>query len=225
MTFRGRVHATSFQDMEVTDCVFEGCYVPRQASLGAWVTVRNISVHNATQINCSINNAIFEGVSMHDLKRQGEAPLFLWCCVFRHVTLSGKISGLKINRSLGPIPGGVPKADQEAADEQVRQFYLSPDWALDISGAKFGGGISFEALPGSKIKRDPETQVLVSRSAILNSDWESFEYGNSAFNINLSWFLKGSLFESVVLAARMGSKDAKKDLAVLDMLRRQGVAE
>ena len=225
MTFRGRAQAAAIQDMELTDCVFEACYVPRQTSPGAWFTIRNVSLNNASQVNCSINKAIVEDVRLHDLKRQGEAPLFLWGCVFRHVSLSGRISGLKINRSLSPIPGGGPPADQVASDEQARQFYAATDWALDISRAEFCGGVTFEALPGSKIKRDPDTQVLVSRSALLHSDWESFDYGNSAFNIALSWFLKGSLFDSVVLAARMGSKDAKKDLAVLAMLRQQGVAE
>lgn len=222
VTFRGRVHVTSFQDLEVADCIFEGCYLPPQATPGSWATIRNVSLHGASQANCSLNAACIEDVSLHDLKRHGDAPLFFWGCVFRHVTLSGKISSLKINRSIAPL---APPKDQEASDEQVRNFYAATDWALDISRAKFGGGVTFEAIPGSKIKRDPETQVLVSRSALLNSDWKSFDYARSAFNIALSWFLNGSLFDSVVLAARMGSKDAKKDLAVLEMLRRNGVAE
>lgn len=165
---------------------------------------------------------MIEDVSLHNLKRQGNSPLFLWSCVFRHVKVSGKISGVKINRWVTVGTGGSEL--QGAWDACVKKFYEGTDWALDISEAKFAGGISFEAIPGDKIKRDQETQVMVSRDNLVRSDWRSFNYGSTGFDIALSWFLEDSLFESVVLAARMASKSAKSDIEVLDMLRKEGIA-
>jgi hypothetical protein len=107
----------------------------------------------------------------------------------------------------------------------MREFYANIDgWALDISEAKFSGSVSFEAVPGHRVRRDPETQVLVTRDILNRSDWQKLEYGNSAFDIAIRWFLDESLFDSVVLAARMGAKDAKNDVAVLSMLREHGIA-
>jgi hypothetical protein len=115
--------------------------------------------------------------------------------------------------------------DQQAWDAHVVRFYEATDWALDISDAIFAGGISFEAVPGDKIRRSPETQVLVTRKTLRESDWKALDYGTTAFDIALSWFLDGSLFDSVVLAARTGSKHSKADRAVLSTLRDKGIAQ
>ncbi len=220
----GRASGQNFCDFSISDCVFDGCCIPRQLQPGCWTIIRNVVIQDITNVNCSVNTALIDEVALYNLKRHGDSPLFLWGCVFRHVKLSGKISGIKINR---PVTVGTDAArvDQEAWDTHVKKFYESADWALDISEAKFGGGISFEAVPGDKIRRNPETQVLVRRNTLLPSHWKTLDYGNSAFNIGLSWFLDGSLFDSVVLAARMASKEFKRDLAVLAMLRNEGIAE
>jgi len=223
-TVRGRASGQSFQDLDISGCIFDGCYVPRQSLPGAWTVIRNVVLRDATNINCSINTAMFDEVALHNLKRHGEGPLFLWCCVFRHVTLSGKISGIKFNRAVavGEITGEV---HQDVWDARVEEFYGSVDWALDITEAKFGGGVSFEAIPGDKVRRNPETQVLVRRERLTQADWRALDFGNSAFDISLSWFLSDSLFDSVVLAARTASRESKGDLVVLDMLRNEGIAE
>jgi hypothetical protein len=213
-----------FCDFSISDCVFDGCYVRRQSDPGNWTVIRDIALRDITQISCAIDTAIIQDVSLHNLKRQGDSPLFLWGCVFRHVTLSGKISGIKINTSVA-IGTAASEVDQRAWDAHVVEFYEAVDWALDISEASFAGGISFEAIPGDKIRRNPETQVLVARKTLLESDWKALDYGTSAFDIALSWFLDGSLFDSVVLAARTGSKHSKADRTVLSTLRDKGIAQ
>lgn len=223
-TIRGRASGQSFQDFDISGCTFDDCDIPPQSLPGAWTMIRNVVLRDATNINCSIRTAMFDEVALHNLKRHGEGPLFLWCCVFRHVTLSGKISGIKINRAVavGTYAGEV---HQDVWDARVEEFYDSVDWALDIAEAKFGGSVSFEAIPGDKVRRNRETQVLVRREQLMKSDWRALDFGKSAFDISLSWFLSDSLFDSVVLAARTASREFRGDLAVLDMLRNEGIAE
>lgn len=150
---------------------------------------------------------------------------FLWGCVFSQVELAGHMSGLKINRRVAAGTIATP-AQQAAWDLAFSAYYSDVDWALDISKAKFAGGVTFEALPGEKIKRNVETQVLVRREKLdAAADWQKLDFGGSSFDIALSWFLDGSQFDSVVLAARTASKYGAKDVAVLDMLRKKELAE
>jgi hypothetical protein len=220
----GRTTQTHYSDLAVSNCTFVACYLPPRSVTGHWNTIRNVSLRDVAQINCTFNATATEDVSLHNLKRLGNAPLFFWGCVFRHVTLSGRISGIKINR-LVSIVNARAKQDQKKWDQHVLKFYRSTDWALDISNANFLGGISFEALPGDKIRINPETQALVRRKRLLNSNWKALDYGRSAFDVGLTWFVEDSIFDSVVLAASMGGKQWKEELAVLAMLRNKGIAD
>jgi hypothetical protein len=186
--------------------------------------IRNIRATDVSQLNCSIDTAAIENVIVHNLKRTGDAPLFLWGCVFRHVVLSGAISAVKINRPIGVNPEKTARL-QPAWDAFTRSWYDSVDWGIDISKAKFGGGFTLEAIPGDKVRRDPATQVLIRRSALVDSDWRKLDYDGTAIDIAISWFEKGSQFDSVVIAARTARKWAKRDVAVLDMLRKCGIAD
>ncbi len=174
----------------------------------------------ATQRACFLYGVCIEDCSIHALKKLGRIPLFFWAPVFKHVTLSGRLSGIKINRLLEPIP----KKSQAAWDASCKAYYEDVDWALDIRHAKFQGGISFEALPGSLIRRDPETQVLVSRESLAAVDWKRMVQQHPAVGVAIDWFLEGSLFTDVVLVASKGASYFRDELGVLELLRREGVA-
>lgn len=219
-TFRGSAEQRQFGPCHGRNFTFHGWYLPGSQRPGDWNLVRDVSLIDVIQINASLNTAALEDVTLHNLKRQGASPLFLWGCVFKRVKLSGALSGIKINRSAGPL-----HPDQQKWDAAIVAFYKTVDWALDISEAKFKGGCSLEAIPGHLIKRNPETQVLVKRDSLDACDWERLDYDGTAIDIGLSWFLSGSLFDSVVVAARSEPKWAKRDLAVLKMLRSKGIAE
>ena len=211
-----------FENYKLTGCTFEGCYLPSSNKPGQWSDLRHLNISDSIQTNCAISTAKIEDVRLHNLRRHGDSPLFFWGCVFSRVTLSGRLSGLKINRS-----ATLPENDalQSMWDAEVRAYYDSSDWALDISDAKFAGGVSFEAVPGDKIRRDSETQILVRRERLVDSPWRAFDFDKTAIDLELSWFLADSQFNSVVIAARMASKFAKRDLAILRMLREQGIAD
>jgi hypothetical protein len=203
------------------DCGFNQCSM-RSISRG-WNVLSDIHLENVSHWNCAASGCVFDGISVRNLKKTGSAPLFLNASVFRHVTLSGNISGLKINRS--ELETLVPEEDRRWRDEEVKAFYSSADWALDISRAKFPNGATFEAIPGEKIIRDRKTQALIRREALETIDWKALDYRRTAIDIAISWFENGSLFDSVVVVPRSSSKYREADAAVIEMLRREGVAE
>jgi hypothetical protein len=150
----------------------------------------------------------------------GGIPLFLWGPVFKHVTLSGRISAIKINRELH----APALKSQVAWDESCMQYYAGIDWALDIREADFQGGISLEAIPGALVRRDPDTQVLVTRQQLVGSDWKQHVQNNGGLRVAIDWFLNGSLFNDCVLVAPKGARYFKDDLATFELLRREGIA-
>jgi len=96
-TFWHRGDPLSLSDLSARDCRFNQCSV-RGISRG-WNVFSNIHLEDVSHWNCQATGAVFDNISVRNLKKTGSAPLFLNASVFRHVTLVGTISGLKINRS------------------------------------------------------------------------------------------------------------------------------
>jgi hypothetical protein len=184
--------------------------------------IRSVQLRDITQHACSIEGAAIENVSLERLKAGGDMPLYLNGCVFKHVTLSGQVSGIKINRNLLARTDESTRAIWDRANEQ---YYGTTDWALDISRVRFTSSPTFEAIPGSLIRRDPETQVLLHRRTLTEVDWETaVDFGTTALDIAISWFLTGSPFDDCVLAAPRANRKFKADMAVLEALRKCGLA-
>jgi hypothetical protein len=219
-TITGRMEAFEFADASFVNCTFDNCAVgpggPERRPL-----VRNIELRAVAQCACSLSGARIEDCSLLGLKKLGRGPLFFWGTVFKHVKLSGRLSAMKINRLLN-----VPATKHQAAwDDSCLRYYSNVDWALDIRDAEFQGSISLEAIPGSLIRRDQETQALVTRERLLVSDWKNVVQNQSGVRVAIEWFLEDSLFPDVVLVASKGTSYFKHELAALESLRREGIAD
>lgn len=219
--FWGRASGVAYSDLFLADCEFNSCGIVRDFG-DPQNRIEHVNVTGAAQLNCSITDALIRDVRVHDLKRLGSAPLFLWGCLFERVTLSGRISAIKINQTVG-LPDA-PADRQRAHNAAAIEFYSSSDWALDISQAEFPGGVTFEAIPGDKVRRDPDRQVVVARAGLASADWRSIDFDGTALDYALSWFERDSIFDSVVLAGRSDRKWGKRDNAVLRRLCDAGVA-
>ena len=219
--FWGRASGVTYADLALADCEFNGCIIARDG-VSPQNRIERIALEGTAQLNCSVSETLLRDVRLHNLKRLGAAPLFLWGCLFERVTLSGRISAIKINQRVG-LPSDPPER-QQTHDALATRFYSTSDWALDISAAEFSGGVSFEAIPGDKIRRDPERQILVRRAALAETDWRGLDFDGTAIDIGLSWFEQDSLFDSVVLAERSDRKWVKRDRAVLRRLCDAGIA-
>ncbi len=208
-----------YKDLAITNVVFENAILRAPTEGVGWTRISNISLKKITHINCTISCAAFEDVSLKEVSSKGASPLFVTGCVFRRVTLEGKFAGLIIN----PRPG--PTFSDQRWDQEIQDYYQHTEWALDISAVRFTGGVSLRAIPGDKIRRDPEHQVLIRRSQLADHRWRSLDFEQSAIDLEISHFLRDSFFDSVVVAARLGSKYAKLDLRILGKLKESGIAE
>src|SRR5215471_4401348 len=126
--FFGRTKTTEYSNLVFSKCDFVGCYLPGSRIPSNPNIIRNICATDSSQMNCNISTAIIDNVTIHNLNRTGDAPLFLWGCVFRHVTLSGNISAVKINSLIGV--GRELAALQPAWDKFARAWYANVDWAM-----------------------------------------------------------------------------------------------
>jgi len=113
---------------------------------------------------------------------------------------------------------------QQRWDNANKAYYQTVDWALDLREAEFQGSIDLHCMPGSLIRRDPETQVLIKRSSLKDVDWRSLFWGKSSFDLAIQWFLEDGLYDDVVLIAPKRAAYLKDDLQAIAMLRSEGIA-
>lgn len=182
--------------------------------------IRNVRLTNVAQLSCHLWGAVLDNVVVDGLKRLGKIPAFLNACVFRRVVLSGPISAIKINPEFGTESDRV-NAEWNQANVK---FYKDVDWAIDVREAAFKGSISLEGIPGALVRRDPDTQILVSRSDLVQSDWQSLDYAETSVKIAIEWFLERSPYEDCVIVAPKLAKYFSDELKVFAMLRRTGIA-
>ena len=211
-----------FSDVEFSGAFFDNCRVISPPDPSIRPRFERCMLRRCIHRSVFVNGAILDEVLVDGIGSRGRIPLFLSGTVFRHVVVRGRVCPLKINEA----PSGCDTPASESLWKAAnREFYESVDWALDISQAEFVSGPTFETVPGHLIRRDPETQVLVRRSSIEDSDLSSIDWGKSSFGVALRWFLDFGQYDSVVLAAERKSPSFAEQCDVLAMLRAGGIAE
>jgi hypothetical protein len=219
---------TTYENIRFDRCSFEGCGFsydhPEKRGL-----VRNIQMTGCDQRGCFMSGVAIEDVLVDGLRTNGQA-FFFFACVFKHVVFKGKIGSTEIRN--GVSPGlespyyrklGIPKLFRDANAE----YYKQVDWALDISQGDFTS-FSIIDVPTRLIRRDPETQVVITREKLLAGEWK---------NLKFQWKFTAAYLETTVeesennsepefiLIAGKRSKDVKDFVEDLRLLRKMGVVE
>jgi hypothetical protein len=212
---RGR----TFSDLEFRRCRFEDSAIsvnlnPRRRSI-----VRNVKLVQCEVRGCVVYAAILEDVVVDRLKTH--QVLQTWAAVFKHVTLKGKIGRIMISSAVAP---GVAKPrDQRAFDGANAAYYSGVDWALDVSEAEFEE-CDIRGVPAHLIRRDPETQVVVTREKALPGGWRKLDLSGTHWATAIELFLERGYQDTVYVAP----KRHPRYWALLDglkKLRDAGVAE
>lgn len=209
------------ENLHFEKCFFDNCTLGQANSPDQRLVLRNIELVNCRQRACDLGSAVIEDTLVDGLGREGRIPLFAWGAVYKHVTLKGKLSLMKLNQFVSPTASASTQANWDTAN---RSYYHSVDWALDIKEAEFQGSLDIHCVPGRLIRRDPETQVLVKRETLNQIDWRELPWGKSAFDIALEWFLNDGLYDDVVLIASKRATGFKDEMLAITMLRKQQVA-
>lgn len=220
---RGESHR--IEDVAFYKCLFENCALSLTEDVTKMSEVRRTEMVDCSIYGCNTGPMVVSEVSISRLKTND--LLILWSPYLDRVVLSGEIGKIKINAE-----GGTWTADDERQrpfDDYRANFYAGVEWALDISNARFKE-FDVRGVPGSMIRRDPESQVLITRERALQvatPGWEE-QLGpeNKLWPFMVKLFLSDGDADTVFVAP-LGASKAKRDLLLkgLQELRRIGLAE
>jgi hypothetical protein len=222
---RDRDSGATFGDLEFGRCRFHGVALSETTDPRRRSTVRRVRIRDCEAIGCTIWTPIVEEVEVDGLATVG--TLLAWGAAFRHVTLRGAIGSVLI--ATLPDAGLATPDERRAIEDANENFYADVDWALDIREAAFAD-VDLRGVPGRLVRRDPETQVLVTRGRALEGRWRALDLAGTYWPTALQFYLDESRWDSTVLALPKGLPASSPwDLAVLlDGLHRLqdgGIAE
>lgn len=176
--------------------------------------MRDVTISRSSAANCSVHAVRFEDVTVDGLSL---ARLHWFSgCVFKHVTLKGRIGPLMTI----PVNEGIEAGVRTAFNAAIEEYYRDVDWALDISEAEFSDA-DFYMVPGHLVRRDPETQFLLRRDVVEKTQGAELP---AYAGIAVSRF-EATPFDSLVTVAPRRSKHFARYLEELEYLRRAGLAE
>lgn len=187
---------------------FENCTFDNCAARGG--VVRGVEVINATSWSCSLYDVVVEDCLVDGVKTSyggggRTMPFFLWGVLARRLVLKGMIGGFIWNPPQRPPD---ERHEQGAFDTAADYYAGVDDWALDVREARFRSVPSLHyGPPGHLVRRDEETQPLLSRAQAaraLNADADL-----GIWRIVLDDFLRRGWPESVVLIPPAGAPKRK----------------
>ena len=221
-SFRDRDSGAVFSDIEFQRCRFVSCALSITFDPALRTTIRNIRLLDCSQVGCSLYPAIVEDVLIDGFDTDGQT-VHTWGAVFNRVVLRGKIGRVMIS-SVVDVFGKSPEV-QKAFDEANAKYYGGVELALDISQASFKElDLERSGVPARLIRRDPETQVVVTREKALGGEWRDLPLNERLWNVTLDLFLQRNSPDVVLVAPKLHPK-FRRYLADLKLLQAAGVAE
>ncbi|MEU2283600.1 hypothetical protein ABZ614_17005 [Streptomyces sp. NPDC013178] len=185
---------------------------------------RDITLRGCTTRDCLLEGALLDNVLIDGMTAPEENHLRVWGCAYRRVVLRGHFAHITLLPDLPPLPAGLRPRYARANGEHWVELICDGDWALDISGLT--SGLDFRsAVPARLVRRDPETQVVVTAEQAESGEWRSVP----GIRDSLLWvqidMLAGSGHRDTILVADKSAPDRAAQTALLRELRRRGLAE
>ena len=214
-------------DVELRRCTFVDCQHPGWHQPNERPVLRRVNLVRCHARASELGPVIAEDSTIDTIwfHRGIWGPQLIAGCAFRHVVIRGNVTGgLRFGISPGWHRPSVPPSIAEDPFHQANAaFYADVDWALDISEANFTSvEMSWCDIPARLIRRDPETQVVVTRESVAAGDWRA-TCGDSPLWVGVERFLAAGLPDTVLVAARR-SKRFPTDKAAIDRLCAEGMA-
>jgi len=214
-------HGQQLGPAAFVQCHFEGAVLVQPPLERPDLRARIVAVQliGCSETGVALETAILDDVVVDGLKTSD--LLQLWSCALRHVVLRGRIGRIMFS-PLVDLLDRKPELNalwRRANDE----FYSSVDWALDISAGEFQE-CEIRGIPGRLIRRDPETQVVVTREKVLSGKWRDVDLEGTHWGLSIEFMLRRGDAD-VVLVAPKRDRKYKKLLEGLRRLRDAGIAE
>jgi len=180
--------------------------------------IRDVSVYRCEHWACHAYGALFEDVTVTDIRGGGKAPSFLWGCVYSRVTLRGLISGLLFRWQLDP--NDVTTSKRFLASNLA--LYESIDWALDISAAKFSFLQCLTGVPPKLVRINPEVHFVLSLKAA--SELVSRSAAKDIWAICAEELIESGMDSVVIVVGGSGKKQQAEIQSAL-ALRAEGLLQ
>lgn len=214
----------AFRDLEFVKCKFiGGGFGYRHSSDFALRTSAfNVRILDCESRKFSVGPALLEEIHIENFR--GDL-VTVWGALFRHVTIKGRCDKLMIHGITG-------KGDIDVGGKGVLlyrtlcdDFYASVDWALDIQEAEFSDFcIRTRGVPAHLVRRDPETQAILRREAVIAGKWQ--ELGLSGFSqLIIKEMITGGQAADVLVAPKRDKKLCVHILEDIRKLREAGIAD
>jgi hypothetical protein len=207
-----REPGATLEGFELVRCEFDNVSIGSYGSGEEPVLVRDCSL-----TRCRARVALFGLVVVEDCLIDGFSGGF-WATasvLLRHVVMRGPIDALDL-RSPRQIQSNRQDLPNVHADH-----YRTVDWALDIREARFKrcdiGGV-----PGRLVRRDPATQILITRERALASPWREATAGHFWW-VGIERLLESGDESEVFVACPRGDR-FEEELGVIARLREAGTA-
>ncbi len=220
---RGESHL--LKNMIFESCEFSRCLLSLTTNISNITTLHNITVNDCTFNGCQTGPTIYSNVSISNIRAND--LMIIWSPYCDRVTLSGNIARMRTNTLADPTTSNNEK--QIPFDTFRKEFYASVDWALDISKARFRE-CDLESIPAHLIRRDPESQVVVTRERALEFVEPGWVDKLNPENKHWANVIEGFLSKGdpdIVLIAPLGASKDKRDALLngLKEFRQIGLAE
>jgi uncharacterized protein YjbI with pentapeptide repeats len=204
----------TFSGLDLRSVNFTSCTLAQHDDPTLGLVVRDAMI-----VNCSFSACVMAGVAVENVVVNGAkfSRSSISGCVFRNVTLRGKIGQFILG---GPVTS-LPSKMYDDFSRCLKEYYRDVDWAMDISDAVFVDA-TIRAVPGELIRRNPERHFLLRRENrdLVLSRSDSPDLAKAYFrDFDLT------PFDSMVAIAAQGSKNFERQLADLQWLREKGLAE
>lgn len=217
--------AARFSDLKFRRCQFASCGLSMTRDPAKRSTVRNVQLTDCSQRGCGLDCAILEDVLVDGLKTNGQ--LFqTFGAAFNRVVLRGEIDRMMISNDVLP---SVLMDEARRRSEIVTfraanaVYYRNVEWALDIRHGEFKE-LDIRGVPSHLIRRDPETQIVITREKALQGQWKELEFKESLWCTWINHFLQTEESSTVLVAPKRHAK-FRNYLDDLRLLRVANVAE
>lgn len=223
----GPYRLPALTDVELRGCTFSMCQQPAWHVPDERPVLRGVSL-----VRCHVRASELGPVIAEDcvvdtvwFHRGMWGPQLIAGCAFRHVVIRGDVTG-GLRFGISPEwhrASPAPPIEEDPFYRANAAFYADVDWALDISAANFTSvEMSWCDVPARLIRRDPETQVTITRESVGAGDWRA-ACGDSPLWVGIERFLDAGLPDTVLVAARR-SERFTIDKAAIDRLCAEGMA-
>lgn len=189
-------------------CGFQECdCATRDSILTPWIG-RRLLFKNCFLSDSHVGPGILEDVVIDTLRVND--TLWVWSPCLRRVKFSGKIGRVLINRNVSLLTKDTQV--QEELDRRRREFYLSNEWALDISEARFND-LDISGIPASRIIVDPARHGTISRESTTQTGWRDRIRSTNTYLVDLiDGFLQDGEDDRVIVIPDGCSRSERKEL-------------